>query len=541
MLELEGCIGRFTVAAAVAFFLTFGTVSMGAKTDNPCRADMKTRKWKSDVIDHGSIHSMGNGRMVAYGQGPNLVNLYGPPCSSPNFLRINIESDNDLVDTALREPGSAIWNHVLNSGGKRVLEFTEFVDAETPAYFRTFAATSGGVRFVIEPDQDGEFIKCESPVEAWLLITKPGKAVFHYPTTLWTYHWIIPHGSCRLIAGPDGSVVAECRSGEGGFAVAGANDYPDGRLLAERIAANGPEGFLDRMKQFWRDFTKRREEVSSAVDGISDGVATLIKALQSDDGGVMAGHYYPLAYVRDQYGVAKGMLALGMVDEARKALEFRREKFNHFGNLKNAESMGGDFARHIHENDDVELTGYILLQARDYFNKTQDDAFITTLFPMLEWCWNVQLKHLAGGSLPFNGDETYVAGRFFPRSGLLHGSADSTLVFIEGGTWLAGWAAENSLWEKAYTDRQLELLAKTRKDWKRLFFDRNKIYANAPEREQFIDPPYFRHGVCESLCDWFGWTERTENGRYQCPLCFKQEKLPPETPGQIEVNSVSLL
>jgi len=548
MLDLEGYRVRFPVAVAIAFSLTFGAMSTGAKTDNPYREDMKTRIWQSDVTDHGSIHSMGNGKMVVYGQGPELVNLFGPPYSSPNFLKINIESDVDLVDTASREAGSAIWNHTLTFGGKRALEFTEFVDAETPVYFRTCNATAKGIRFVIEPDQEGEFIACESPSGAWLLVTKPGQKAFHYPTTLWTYHWVIPHGSCRIETRPDGALVAHGLPGVGGFAVAGANSYPEGVLLAGQIAADGPEGFLERTRKFWRDFTNRREDLTSSLgdlsDGekvIADGVATLIKVQQSDDGGAMAGHYYPLAYVRDQYGVAKGMLALGMVDEARKALEFRREKFKRFGNLKNAESMGGDFARHIHENDDVEQTGYILLQARDYFNATHDLEFIKTLFPMLEWCWNVQLKHLAGGSLPFNGDETYVAGRFFPRSGLLHGSADSTLVFIEGGKWLADWAAENGFWEKAYAGRQVEIVEKTRKDWKRLFFDGDKIYANAPEREGFIDPPRFRHGVCESHCDWFGWTERTENGRYQCPLCIAQVKLPPETPGRIEVNSVSLL
>ncbi|RKX47289.1 MAG: hypothetical protein DRP64_01475 [Verrucomicrobia bacterium] len=544
MLDLEKLSRRFPVAVAIAFSLTFGAVSVIAKADKPNRENMKTRTGQSDVVDHGSIHSMGNGQMVAYGQGPNLVNLFGPPCSSPNFLKINMDSSMDLVDTASREPGTAIWNHTLSSGGKRILTFTEFIDAKVSAYFRTYNAKVGGVRFAIEPDQGGEFVACESPVGAWLLITKPGKEVFRYPTTLWTYHWIIPHGNCRIETDLDGTLLAKCLPGRGGFAVSGANDYPEGLLLAEQIAAEGPEGFLTRTRAFWKNFTKRRESLvvpTAGLEAIADGVATLIKAQQSEDGGVMAGHYYPLAYVRDQYGVAKGMLALGMVDEARMALEFRREKFKRFGNLQNAESMGGDFARHIHENDEVEQTGYIILQARDYFNQTQDNEFIKTLFPMLEWCWNSQLKHLAGGSLAFNGDETYVAGRFFPRSGLLHGSADSTLVFIESGKWLSGWAAENGLWEKNYVARQMEIIADTQKAWRRLFFDGDKVYANAPEREGFIDPPRFRHGVCESHCDWFGWTERTGNGRYQCPLCFSKQKLPSEIPGRMEVNSVSLL
>jgi len=72
---------------------------------------MGTRIWENGVPDHGSIHSMGNGRMVAYGQGPDLVKLYGPPCSSPGFLEIKTEFDGTLCDAASREAGSAIWNH----------------------------------------------------------------------------------------------------------------------------------------------------------------------------------------------------------------------------------------------------------------------------------------------------------------------------------------------------------------------------------------------------------------------------------------------
>lgn len=489
---------------------------------------------------------MGNGRMVVYGQGPELINLYGPPYSSPNIMGIKIDSTLELEDGACREAGRAVWNHTLTSAGKQVLEFTEFVDAEAPVYFRMFDSKVEGVRFSIGPAQDGAFIKTSNG--SWLLVTKPGGKVFHYPTPLWNWHWVVPHGNCTVEAGAGGALVAHCGTGKGGVAVVGANEYPEGVLLVEQIVEDGPDGFLERTRSFWQAFTKRREGLTIAAgtltDGekeIADGVATLIKAQQSEDGGAMAGHYYPLAYVRDQYGVAKGMLALGMVEEARMALEFRREKFKRYGNLQNAESMGGDFARHIHENDDVEQTGYIILQARDYFNATRDAEFIKTLFPMLEWCWAAQLKHLAGGSLPFNGDETYVAGGFFPRSGLLQGSADSTLVFIEGGKWLAGWDVENGLWKEAYAAEQMKTVDGTRKAWRRLFFDGNKIYANAPEREEHIVPPRFRHGVCESQCGWFGWTERTENGRYQCPSCFGEQKLPPEDPGRTEVNSVSLL
>jgi len=72
------------------------------------------------------------------------------------------------------------------------------------------------------------------------LISKPGGEVFHYPTPLWTFHWIVPFGRCKLVAGGDGTLLAECLPGEGGFAIAGANGYPEGVRLAEQIAETAP-------------------------------------------------------------------------------------------------------------------------------------------------------------------------------------------------------------------------------------------------------------------------------------------------------------
>ena len=504
--------------------------------------------------DSSAVHAVGNGKVVAYSQGPDLINFFGPPYSSPNILTIETLSENEIFDKISREPGTAIWNHCLSADGSEILEFTEFTDYELPVYFRMFNCQKT-FSFKISSSSKNKFIKCGSISNAWLLITPAGEHIFHYPTTLNSFHWIIPSGNCKIENDGQGNLIFTCLEGKSSLAIIGDNNFGSGLPSAEKIVNVNSEiidtpslRFLNRTRKYWKRFTEKRKTLTENFNTLStedkkiiDGVATLIKVQQSDDGGAMAGHYYPLAYVRDQYGVAKGMLALGMIDEAKKALEFRINKFNHFGNLKNAESMGTHCARHIHENDNVEQTGYIILQARDYFNKTGDSDFINKIFPMLDWCWNVQLKHLAGGALPFNGDETYVAGGFFPRSGLLHGSADSTLVFIESGKWLADWSAKNNFWDEDYTAAQNKIIEETKKSWRNLFFNKNKIYANTPERENFISPPRFRHGVCENKCNWFGWTQRTKNGRYQCPMCFGKISLPPESPEKMEVNSVSLL
>ena len=502
-----------------------------------------------------AVHALGNGKIIAFCQGADLINFYGPPYSSPNILTVKTICPENFKDEIYRESGAAIQHHRIGFANTEILKFTEFVDSSHPVYFRNFnhkenTKDSAPISFHIKPaapETIQKLIKVKlGEKECYLLITYPGGKIFHYPTVLTSFHWIIPFGNCEIKENK--GLIFVPRAGKSSLAIVGHNDFSVGLPIAEKIAETNPTDSFNCTKNYWNKFTKNRETLTENFDllppkykKIIDGVATLIKIQQSDDGGEMAGHYYPLAYARDQYGVAKGMLALGMFAEAKSALNFRFNKFIHFGNLRNAESMGTHCARHIHENDDVEQTGYIILQARDYYNKTGDKKFINKIFPMLNWCWNAQKKHLAGGSLPFNGDETYVAGGFFPRSGLLHGSADSTLVFIESGKWLAEWAMKNKLWEKAFAENQLKSIDETIKSWRALFFYKNKILANAPERINFISPPRFRHGVCENLCSWFGWTQRAKSGRYQCPLCFGKKILPANSPTKTEIFSVALL
>ena len=69
---------------------------------------------------------------------------------------------------------------------------------------------------------------------------------------------------------------------------------------------------------------------------------------------------------------------------------------------------------HIHECDEAENPGYLILQAFDYCEAADDPAFLQELMPMLRWAMEVQARHLYHGMMPFCGDETYVAGNMLP-------------------------------------------------------------------------------------------------------------------------------
>lgn len=506
------------------------------------------RTWTNTAADDGSTHAMGNGQLVAYGRGPDIPFLYGPPYSSPNIMTLATECDQPITDVANREPGTAVWRHAIKSAAGPVLSFTEFVAADTPAYVRLVDCQAKGVRWVISPNKSSSFVPSTSVSNAWVQVTKEGASIFHYPTSAWYYHWVILNGACHAELSEDGKLIVTCLPGKGSVAVVGGLDYPAGVEAAERAQGEGAETLLEPAREYWRDFTHRRlaarplpKATTAQAAEILDSVAVLIKSQQSSDGGEMAGPVFALAYVRDQYGAARGMVALGMLEEAKRNLIFRLYKFERFGDLVTAEAMGNDGVRHQHENDEVEGPGYTILQARDYIRATGDQGFGRKLWPMLEWCWNVQKKHLVHGLLPFSGDETYVAGGFFPRAGLIQGSADTTLVFVESGKWLAEWAVDRKLWTSEHAEGQLRFIEQSRAAYRKWFWANDRVWANAPEREQMMTPPRFRHGVCEGTCGWFGWTERTQNGRYVCPNCSVTKQLPASIPAKMEVNSVSML
>ena len=249
--------------------------------------------------------------------------------------------------------------------------------------------------------------------------------------------------------------------------------------------------------------------------------------------------------MRDQFGVSRGLLALGHTAEARRILEFYWNIWQHHGRIHNAQAAGVDGVFHVHENDAVEITGYLILQAFDLLEKTGDEDFLRHIFPMLDWAFEAQKRELAGGMLPFNGDETYIAGGILPRSTINDGSAEATLLFLDSGEKLLAWARRNGAWKSDVLEENGLVLAATRRQYRANFWRDGRLRTNNPQRLAVIQPPRFRHGVCERCVEQgtlrgIEWTERSTSGRYLCPRCLARGPYSPATPTFYELRSVSL-
>jgi hypothetical protein len=142
--------------------------------------------------------------------------------------------------------------------------------------------------------------------------------------------------------------------------------------------------------------------------------------------------------------------------------------------------------------------------------------------------------------LPFNGDETYIAGGMLPRAVMFDGSAEATLLFIAGGKQLMDWAVKyKAMPEKKIKDGK-KILQTVESRYMKNFVTGDKLLTNNPKRKNELVMPQFRHGVCES-CIHVDWTQKTDNNRYLCAACFPCKHLPDIKDTEYFLQSVSLV
>ncbi|MDR0743947.1 MAG: hypothetical protein LBF05_06295, partial [Tannerella sp.] len=355
-----------------------------------------------------AIHCIGNGRMLMYGRQADVVQLLGPPYSAPSVLAMTLEPG--LAVTSVRENGAAVWHHRITRQGTPVAEITDFMTADRPCFVREIKATSsfyfltGLLKDGVVLDNPALFASSQ-PVASALLLKTPAATFFYndYPVGEEACHQFVTLGNARLT-----SDRLQIEAGESVFLVAGGPSYPECVTTADQVLSAGIGSLREQARTWWDGFTARRKDFDKLLPAslplrdkllqTIDDVSVMIKCQQAMEGSVIAGYNYHLGYVRDQYGVSRALLKLGYTEEARQILGFYYDIWKREGRIQNAQGVGNR-AFHVHENDHVEITGYLIIQAFDYLKSTGDEAFVREIFPMLNWAWQVQTGELIKGML----------------------------------------------------------------------------------------------------------------------------------------------
>ncbi len=506
---------------------------------------LHTRLWSNRDKDDGSIIPIGNGVLLVYEQGPDIINVFGPPYSAPSSLQLKmIDEKNHLKVKSRREKNTAIWHHNVYVNDVLIAQMIDYIvpdkgifirdiDAQKELYFKAEVPTQLNT---LSADNYFKYIVTDAPT---VLINIPKGTTYFASDPIAEEHslFVTATGNTDISEPVNGVFQLTVRPGKSRLILSGSTSYPITVENTENVLKNPENNWLEQSRKYWYDFSSRRLNFESLIpaghslrdtllDAI-DNISILIKTQQSSCGGVMAGHYYNMAYVRDQSGVMRGLLALGYTREAKAILDFWLHKFQVFGNIVNADAMGNDVSRLFFINDEVEVPAYLILNCFEYYKHTKDNEFLKQAFPMMQWAFEIQLGHLVEGMTEFSGDETYIAGGTFPTGNIYQGSAESTLLFITGGEKLLDWVSGQNLWTTGKIEKYRLIVADAKEKYKGNFMESSLLYANNPSREKIAGSPRFRYGWCQvhstdQKYPAMTWLEREPKGRYICADCRKK-------------------
>ena len=472
------------------------------------------------------IHAFGNGEIMAYGHGPEWIQMLGAPYSSPTIFGMYVPADEQVQGKTYRHPGTNAWQHDLNKG----------TIIETASHAHKCLARRWDIkeefRMEIVPEKY-PWYQLKMRDQRALIKNADFAFLIQAPAFMPAYgHYPVGYEICTLVAGKGASLefgengAILTMNGKGEMYVASARTLPEAADQLRKAMQTGFDAILAEENELDRAFLQScaekraplrehalRDEVLAAVEDF----LLLTRAQQSREGGIQAGYNYHYAYVRDQYGTGRGLLASGAVDEAKKILEFYRDTFARHGIIANAQPMGASGYFHIHENDEVEITGYLLLQAAEVLAATGDKELFYSLKPMLNWALKAQLKWLHNDMLPFNGDETYVAGGLLTRLALNHGSFEATLLFIMGGRRYIRVCRELDCLEE-WMEGAAEKIESAAANFEKNFRRGDGYITNSLKRLEGLIEPEFRHGVC-TCKGHFSWLYRVGEGSYHCSEC----------------------
>ncbi|MDD4426735.1 MAG: hypothetical protein PHS40_12480, partial [Mariniphaga sp.] len=507
---------------------------------------LQTRVWSTDGDEDGSIHSIGNGSMLIYEQGPDITHLFGSPYSSPAFLRMHLQSQSKSLDVkSRREKNTAIWYHTVYANGQKIARITDYILGDKNVFFRDFDVSEEIMIRVVPSGStllfplQGYFKDITDKIEKSVLLSIPKGSIFFENNNITEELSLIllTTGNIKCSEPDDKDFSLTIKPGKGRVMMGSSTSLP-GTIEAMEFVLSHPEtDWLQQSRDYWLAFSGRRLDFESMIPpgnslketllNTIDGVSIALKTQQSKSGGVMAGHKYNMAYVRDMSGVLRGFLALGYLSEARAILDFWIRKYTLFGNVPTADGMDNDAARLNLQNDEGENPAHLINNCFQYYRYTNDDKFLESALPMMTWAFEVLVKHVANGMVEFSGDETYINGGAL-RCDLYDGSAEATLLFITGGEKLLNWVSANDLWEKEKIEMYRKVVKEAKEKYRQNFMEDGILYANAPERKKYADLPRFRIGWCAERrthtmkIPIITWTERQEDGRYVCPACINK-------------------
>ena len=471
-----------------------------------------------------AMYMSGNGKTAAVYQNGNILRVFGPPYSSPTCFEMKLEEEVS-AERVWHEQHAGIWYTTLNKDGTYLGILTDFTYSCGNAIVRRVTCEDK-ITLRFQPYQANKGLMHYERVtdNSVLIKTQNGNPVYNdYPLPYAQFFKLTVTGDAVVRHVDEFTYDIEI-NGIGDIIISGGPSYPE--CDGEEVKAFGE--MLEETRAWWNsvfarvsalgEIPKNFPRYDELIYAIESTVIN-VTVQQGADGGVIAGECFPFCYVRDQYGVCMYMLSVGLTDEARRMLNFYVDVFRKNGKILNAQASGVDGLFHVAENDKTEITGYLLLQFFKFAQKTGDYSLINDNLDFMKWLYLQQESQIFEDMLPFNGDETYIAGELLPRDVLNDGSSEATMLFILSSQLLIDHLGKNE-----ETERMQAVVDRVKGAYHKNFVKDGKYIINNPKRLEGLKQPDYRFGVCMNLgkgdCEFFGWTKHVEGDVYLCPKCI---------------------
>lgn len=499
------------------------------------------------------LHLLGNGHILVVAEDEKIWALTGPSYSHTNYFRLESILLNGQIPnfTARRIRGTGFW--VYDAEGIRCLDFLPVgkpvfcrrisvrkkdkitIRLDIPSFIEICRLAEPENTILLSASAGAPMISMgkEIPVPGYCFLSLSGgkELGICVRDTVESFlpkvvDYILPYQMERYNIPKievEFHVDAEPEEDITFLAVCGRNEQ-DAKNLVEYFAGSPVESFQEDAFADWQNWFAKLEFPDNSPDTtreILEAVSVFIRVQTGKEGGVIAGHMYPMAYIGDQTFVIRALLATGQFDAARHIIEYILHKFEYFGSICNADDLGIDAIRNPFDNEDVFLPAMLLLMISFYVKATGDWALADRCWQMAQYSFQRQLKAIKNGLLPFHGDETerWVLIRGCDAPDVMDASSDSSLLFVSAAHFYAEMAERLGNKNEATKARAIaEKVAHSLEEtfWRGDYFVSNYIL---PESEL----PGERTGHCNG-CMQLGLLKRL--GRdFLCQDCLKKQNL----------------
>ncbi|MCI8589607.1 MAG: hypothetical protein HFE77_02710 [Clostridiales bacterium] len=351
---------------------------------------------------------IGNGKMIAALDGPNIMSIHAPSISAPALCSLVCK---EIVKTRIQHADDVdIFMH-MNHNDHLQFRCTDLIDPEDCIFVRKIDTYDrASFKICVPPNASFTVYKHTSKMHRAIISLPKGSA---FSTGLST-----KEESFLLIAACGNCIIREN----------GIIDIQTGNSFIYFISGDPAEFYkLDNEIPSYNTLYQRVAEKSDRLSSHKKIQDILNK--QSKTGGVISSTYLGECVISKQREYLQTLLAAKQIDRAKGIIDYLLKLYQVNGFMPYSASVDYEPIKKGALSNAV-TPAFAALCAKDYYDATGDKKFIRSRIKLIAQITNLQTLDIKTSHLSFNGGEALFDGTR-PSSMLFEGSLLSDKLFLE--------------------------------------------------------------------------------------------------------------